>query len=213
MESFAADRHLDGHQVALTSDRLSRRSPLRAFLLGALVVVVLIAAWRLFVRQDDAPPEDDAAAPISGERVPPAPAAAPSPHAAAPIANTAAAAPATDAGAPAAAPSDNDAGEDALRHPHPITSAHIRIQRENNLLGALDGAMDVKDGAGMRRLLQQYRNEFPEDTNELQQGYRIIADCLEYPGPNSTAAGQRYYDRERGSTLRRFVARHCLGEP
>ncbi len=100
-----------------------------------------------------------------------------------------------------------------MKHPHPITSAHVRIQRENNLLGALDGAMDVKDGAGMRRLLQQYRNEFPEDANELQAGYRIIADCLEYPGPISTAAGQRYYDRERGSTLRRFVARHCLGEP
>lgn len=175
---------------------------------------MLIAAWRWFVREDDAPAEDDASAPISGERVPPAPAAAPPPHAAAaPIANTAAASPATDAGAPAAAPSDNDAGEDALRHPHPITSAHVRIQRENNLLGALDGAMDVKDGAGMRRLLQQYRNEFPEDANDLQQGYRIIADCLEYPGPISTAAGQRYYDRERGSTLRRFVARHCLGEP
>jgi hypothetical protein len=106
-----------------------------------------------------------------------------------------------------------DAGPEELRPSHPITERHIRIQRENNLLGALDGAMDVRDGPGMRRLLQQYRNEFSDDPNQMQEGYRIIIDCIEDPGPESTAAGQKYYDRERGSTLRRYVARHCMGEP
>jgi hypothetical protein len=209
---FAADRDLDGHQ-ALSNARRSRQSPLRAFLLGVLVVVVLIAGWRWFVRRDTAPAERESAAPSLEEHA--APAAEPTPAAAPRPADRAAPLPppVTDAGAAATAPTNNDAGEDALRPSHPITSAHVRIQRENNLLGALDGAMDVKDGAGMRRLLQQYRNEFPEDANQMQDGYRIIADCLEYPGPVSAAAGQRYYDRERGSTLRRFVARHCLGEP
>ena len=102
-----------------------------------------------------------------------------------------------------------DAGADADLHPHPITPAHQRIQRENNLIGALNGAMDVGDAVGLRGLLDQYRSEFPEDPNQLQQGYGIIADCLQYPGAASKAAGQSYFDRERGSILRRFVARHC----
>ncbi len=73
----------------------------------------------------------------------------------------------------------------------------------------MNGAMDVNDGRGLRHLLDQYRSEFPEDPNLLQEGYGIIANCLEHPGPASTGAGQAYFDRERGSTLRRFVARHC----
>ena len=104
-------------------------------------------------------------------------------------------------------PDDN---HDGPVHPHPITLEHDRIFRENQLIGALDGAMDVHDGPGLRRLLQQYRQEYPEDPSVLQSGYELIADCLEHPGAAARAAAQRYYDVERGSTLRRFVARHCL---
>ena len=180
-----------------------------------LFILILVAAW-LRMRPAETPPALDGRA----ETVDTAPrragpvlarAAAPAPSPLPPA--DAGASGAQSAGGAAGADARPDAQEEELKHPHPIDSAHMRIQRENNLLGALDGAMDVNDGAGMRRLLQQYRNEFPEDANELQEGYRVIADCLEYPGPASTAAGQRYYDRERGSTLRRFVARHCLGQP
>lgn len=110
-------------------------------------------------------------------------------------------------------PADPDAPkpEGGPLHPHPITPQHERIFRENELIGDLFGAMDVKDGAGVRRLADRYRREYPEDPNQLQRGYDVIADCLEHPGPEATAAGQRYYDAERGSILRRFVARHCLG--
>ena len=53
---------------------------------------------------------------------------------------------------------------------------------------------------------------YPDDPNQLQdqEGFEVISGCLEYPASASTAAGQRYYDRERGSTLDRFVGRHCL---
>ena len=115
-------------------------------------------------------------------------------------------APGSVAGTPAP---DAAVAPDADPHPHPITPAHLRIYRENNLIGALNGAMDVGDAVGLRGLLDQYRSEFPEDPNLLQQGYQIIADCLQYPGAASKAAGQSYFDRERGSILRRFVARHC----
>jgi hypothetical protein len=97
--------------------------------------------------------------------------------------------------------------------PHPITPERERIQRENQLIGAMSDAMDLSDGPRLRRILDEYRSEYPDDPNELQVGYAIIADCLERPGAESTAAAQRYYDRERGSMLRRFVARHCLEDP
>lgn len=94
--------------------------------------------------------------------------------------------------------------------PHPITPQHERIYRENSLVSNLNGAMDVKDVDGMRALLKQYREEYPEDANVLQDGYAIIADCLERVGPDTRAAGQRYYDAERASSLRRYIRRHCL---
>lgn len=95
-------------------------------------------------------------------------------------------------------------------HPHPVTEAHLRIYRENNLLGALNGAMDEKDASGLWRLLAQYRAEYPDDPHELQQGYEIVADCIEHPGAASTARARRYYETETASTLRRYVRRHCF---
>jgi hypothetical protein len=94
--------------------------------------------------------------------------------------------------------------------PHPITAQHERIFHENNLIGDLNGAMDVKDVPGLRRLLQQYKDEYPEDSHVLQQGYAIIADCLERPGAETRAVARRYYDEELDSGLRRYVRRHCL---
>lgn len=97
--------------------------------------------------------------------------------------------------------------------PHPITPEHQRIFRENNLIGALNGAMDIKDVAGLRTQLRQYREEYPEDAHVLQDGYELIANCLERPGPETRATAQRYYDEERDSGLRRYIRRHCLEAP
>jgi hypothetical protein len=100
-----------------------------------------------------------------------------------------------------------------LPHPHPITPQHERIYRENNLSFSLDGAVEAEDVSGIRRLLAVYRQEFPEDSLVLQQGYQIIADCLERPGEATRAAAQRFYDTELASALRRHVRRHCLDKP
>jgi hypothetical protein len=95
-------------------------------------------------------------------------------------------------------------------HPHPHTPAHERIYRENHLLGQLSGAMDQQDLDGLRHLLRQYREEFPEDSHRLQDGYALIADCLEAPSPATRARAERHWREQRGSTLRRYVRRHCL---
>jgi hypothetical protein len=94
--------------------------------------------------------------------------------------------------------------------PHPITPQHERIFRENDLIGQLNGAMDVGDAAGLRHLLRQYRDEYPEDSHVLQDGYELIASCLEHPGPEARAVAQRYYDTQLDSGLRRYIRRHCL---
>lgn len=96
---------------------------------------------------------------------------------------------------------------------HPYTAAHQRIYRENNLIGDLNGAMDVGDVAGLRRLLSQYREEYPEDAHVLQDGYELIANCLERLDPETRAIAQRYYDEELDSGLRRYIRRHCLEAP
>jgi hypothetical protein len=97
--------------------------------------------------------------------------------------------------------------------PHAITPTHERIYRENQLIGNLNGAMDVKDAAGLRELLKQYRDEYPEDAHVLADGYELIANCLEHPGAETRAVAQRYYDEQLDSGLRRYIRRHCLEAP
>jgi hypothetical protein len=98
-------------------------------------------------------------------------------------------------------------------HPHPITPQHQRLFGENRLLGALDGAMEIKDTTGMRRLLEQYRRQYPEDDQESQDGYAIIADCIDHPGGANRAAAERWLDSHNGSPVKRFVLRYCVEPP
>lgn len=97
-------------------------------------------------------------------------------------------------------------------HPHRITTEHARVFRENATIQSLNDAMDSKDAHALRRFLTRYRLEYPEDGQQLQQGYELIANCLEERS-GYQAAAQRYFDVETASSLRRFVLRHCLGGP
>src|SRR5690606_31345685 len=108
------------------------------------------------------------------------------------------------------APANDGAPHEPGMLPHPITPQHERIFRESSLVASLNGAMDVKDVKALRALLETYRDEYPEDAHVLQDGYEIIADCLENPGPETRAVAKRYYDTELASGLRRYIRRHCL---
>ncbi|MGC4088174.1 MAG: hypothetical protein QM756_09790 [Polyangiaceae bacterium] len=110
-------------------------------------------------------------------------------------------------------PADPNAPRPAgFAHPHPVTPEHARIFRENATIQSLNDAMDARDVATLRSVLARYRSEYPEDEQRLQEGYELIANCLER-GASERSAAQRYFDEERGSSLRRFVARYCLGGP
>jgi hypothetical protein len=176
-----------------------------------LLIAAGVAVWLLWLRGErpkppaEPPPETAEESPPRAElpatRPRPAP---PTPPPARPLEYG-------DDGIPIMPPGPNDPRPDGPVHPHPITPRHERIFRENHLVGQLNGAMDVKDFAGMRRLLEEYRRDYPEDDNMLQDGYAIVADCLERPGDAAArAAAVRWGETHRGSTLRRFVNRHCI---
>jgi hypothetical protein len=189
------------------------QSKQRLFLLVSALVLCL-GAILFFARDRGEQPA--APAPVAEDE----PAAAPAP-ATPPVAPRRVRAPAPPA-APAADP-DEVITSDGLpimpahgeaagpAHPHPITPQHLRLYGENRLLGALDGAMEMNDTPRMRRLLEQYRREYPEDEQESQDGYAIIADCMDHPGTaDSRAAAERWIDQHNGSQVKRFVVRHCL---
>jgi hypothetical protein len=97
--------------------------------------------------------------------------------------------------------------------PHGHTPQHLRIFRENNFVRDLNSAMDNQQVPELRRLLQQYREEYPEDANVLQDGYELIASCQDHLTPEKRATAQRYYDEELDSGVRRYIRRYCLEAP
>lgn len=116
---------------------------------------------------------------------------------------------------PRAQPGDRGASLQSMTaspdpHPHPLDEARRALAFEQQLIGALNDAMDLSDASAMRSLIARYREHVPADENKLAAGYERIADCLEQPGDTSRAAAHDYYDRERASTLRRYVRRHCF---
>jgi hypothetical protein len=171
-------------------------------LLGPVVVLLLLVAGALFVlRTEGAPKEKVAAVELEVPPKPPAPPPAPS------------LTPALDDAADGVPfkPHDPSVPDPAgPMHPHPITPEHERIFKENNLFAAISGAMDRRDTVGMRQMLQEYKNEYPEDSHLLQGGFAVIADCIDHPGEASTAAARAYYGANKASILRRYVRRHCF---
>jgi hypothetical protein len=185
--------------------------------LGLLVVVLAIGVLVLRGRKDDvATAEEPAPTSASTATTPPRPrtpvAARPSARADAgskpkPLEYMADGIPIMPAG-------PNDPHPDGPVHPHPITPEHRRLYRENALISGLHDAMDAGDAAAMRRLLKEYKAEYPEDDQKLQSGFELLADCLPHPSAETRTRAQRYWEEERASTVRRYVRRLCLeGKP
>jgi hypothetical protein len=105
------------------------------------------------------------------------------------------------------------AGPDASGHEqrerHPLTPEHVRIQNDNQMLGALNDATDIKNVERLRQLVEAWNRAHHEDPEKFGEAYTVIADCLEFPGEASRAKGRRFYDDNRASTLRRYIRRHC----
>jgi hypothetical protein len=107
------------------------------------------------------------------------------------------------------APGASDNSNSAPRRPHPITAAHQRNFEQINLVAELNGAMDLGDVDELRRANRKYREEYPE-ASLLQDGYDLIADCMENRSAAARAAATSYWDTQLASNLRRYVRRYCL---
>ena len=105
---------------------------------------------------------------------------------------------------------DDDPRPPGPLHPHAMDPIRQRIFAENRIAAALDDATDAKDVTAMKRFLEQYITEFPEDQWQLQAGYAVIIRCLEHPGAESRAAAERWLDENNGSTVKRSVLRNCI---
>jgi hypothetical protein len=70
-------------------------------------------------------------------------------------------------------------------------------------------AKDAKDARGLRALAADHRDEYPEDSHVIHEGYEIIAQCLEGITDERRETAQRY-DERLDSGLRRYIRRHCL---
>ena len=102
-----------------------------------------------------------------------------------------------------------DNSETEPRHPHPITPAHERNFKQLNRIAQLNSLMDLGDVDELRQTNRKYREEYPEATL-YQEGYDLIADCLEGRTSVTRAAAERYWNAQVASNLRRYIRRYCL---
>jgi len=194
-----------------------------SFIAAALAPLLLIGAWVLFAPDGSRSPAE----PVTSDE-PPAPPAPPTEEAPVPpspqkvfaASQPAAERPkveaendhqhrAPDDGLWVVGPRSSDPHEPGM-HPHPITDEHRHIRAINEVIQTLNDAMSIRDTKAMRAHVLEYEKLDPSDVDRSQLGYRLIADCIDYPGEASLAAARTFYANERHSPLRRFIRRICF---
>jgi hypothetical protein len=120
-------------------------------------------------------------------------------------------------GEPPPARSSNEAAAELAGdkgvEPHPVTSVRSEEAEQRALFRALEHALAHRDFARARDLVREHERRFagaggwPDD----RRAYEHVLDCLEHPGAESRARGERFIELNRASTLRRRVREACLG--
>jgi hypothetical protein len=177
-------------------------------ILGIALTGAALLFWRggepsrepVAVRERPAPERLDHPIAVAVNAAPPSPFAAPEPPA-----------------APSSALPDEDliAGPNDENHvpgakPHPITPDHIRIHEEISLFKAASDAVAARNVPEIRRIVEEHRAGYPDQNQDMADGYEILADCLEFPGAASTARARRFFEEETYSMMRRPILRTCL---
>ncbi len=94
--------------------------------------------------------------------------------------------------------------------PHPISPEHVELHEELALFDQGSAALAARDADALRTVAGAHRTRYPDRNEDVAVGYDILADCLERPGPTTTARAQRFFDEETHSTMRRPILRTCL---
>jgi hypothetical protein len=94
--------------------------------------------------------------------------------------------------------------------PHPISAEHQRRYREVGIVDSAWEALEAKDFAKARKLIDEHRREYGGENGDLDEGMSLLADCMERPSAETRGRAQRFYDEETYSTARRRIRRWCL---
>ncbi|HEY6081062.1 MAG TPA: hypothetical protein VIW29_19740 [Polyangiaceae bacterium] len=105
------------------------------------------------------------------------------------------------------------AGFDRTRHAHPITAEHLRLYREDDLLGGAWQALRRRDFQTARQLVAAHQAEYPDSKAHMDEGLLLLADCMQSPSAEHKARAQAFYDSKTYSPLRRRLRRSCLELP
>jgi hypothetical protein len=94
--------------------------------------------------------------------------------------------------------------------PHPITAEHQRRHREVSLIESAWAALEARDFARARALIEEHRRDYDGENGDLDEGMSLLADCMQSPSAETRSRAQRFYDEETYSTARRRIRRWCL---
>jgi hypothetical protein len=95
-------------------------------------------------------------------------------------------------------------------HPHPITSDHVRLYHDVDLLHAADEAIKSGELDRARDLLSQHHRELHGMSVVEEEGLFLLADCVEEPNESNVARVKIFYEDHPESTVRRRLRRGCL---
>jgi hypothetical protein len=110
----------------------------------------------------------------------------------------------------ARAAASRDAAHEDRERPHPITSEHLRLYRDVDLLRAADAAIAKADYERARALLAQHHRDLPGMSSVEEEGLLLLADCAQQPSADNVARVQDFYDEHTESSVRRRLRRVCL---
>ena len=94
--------------------------------------------------------------------------------------------------------------------PHPISAEHQRRFREVGIVDSAWEALEARDFARARKLIDEHQREYGGENGDLDEGMSLLADCLARPSAETRGRAQRFYDEETYSTARRRIRRWCL---
>ena len=102
---------------------------------------------------------------------------------------------------------------ESRQQPHPINAARAAFAEQNSLFLEIERALSARDVARVKQLLEEHEQRLPDFDGgaEARQGYVAMARCIENPGAESRANGERFMAENRASPLRRKVRHACVG--
>ncbi len=94
--------------------------------------------------------------------------------------------------------------------PHPTSPERTRLYTERMTMEQAKAAARARDPVALTEVLDNFdRDQSSGQFDDWYDAYRVIVECLNEPGAESTAVGARFVTAHPGSTMRRSVRKYC----